>query len=329
MLSPALLISAALASPYGELRATADSEQRLLPGDTAVLVGLAGELGCVASHDPVDCAALAEEPQTGDPLVELVPVPAMVLPPVGDRPASVMLPRFPYGLGEPVTPLLGPLFVEHSQASWVRVPLPADTAARFGAGRAQLLLEPAEPGPVVQPFVEPPGPPEVEVLDLDVQADAWPLQLMPYTRTQVLLPTRLVALRVEDAQGVLVDLAWAEEEPPVTGQPLVEASWNPVAEQALATATGLCMRAYYASSLRRPRREPPVLPGDIRPPRLAVLTDPLGQVAWAVPLGPPWDQPEPSACLRANARLLPAAAVGSSLAVLRLGPRSAQPPDQP
>ncbi len=327
MLAFALFISAALAAPYGELRELAAAEQRLVPGDTAVLVGLAGELGCVAAHDPQDCEVMRIQPASEQPLVELVPVPAMVLPAVEDSPASLLLPRFPYGLGEPVTPMLGPSMVTNPKASWVRIPLPEGTQAVMGAGLAQILVAPGAPGPSVEPFVEPWGPPLVEPLSAGVAADAWPPQLMPYTRVQVLLPMQLLAVRVEGDDGVLVDLGWPTTAPAMGGQPLIEPAWISTATLGLAPATGLCMRAYYAGSLRRPSREPPVMPSQLQPPRLLVATDGLGQVIDAVPIDPPWDRAEPSACLRANARLLPAADVVSSIAVLGLSLPDA--PDRP
>ena len=327
-----LLIAAPLvAAPYQELRSAAVAEQRLTPGDTAVLVGLAEELGCVASHDPMDCEAMRIEPSADETLVELVPVDAMVLPALGDSPASILLPRYPYGLGEPVTPLLGPQHIDSPEASWVRVALPEGTDARFGQGQASLLVTPSVVEATVQPFVEPPGAPTVDTLISGVQADAWPPQLMPYTRTQVLLPMLPVAIRIQDGRGVMVELAFPEGPPPVTGQALVESTWQPGARAGMAAATGLCMRAYYAESLRRPSRSVPVMPSELTPPRLAVFTDEHGQIMDAVPLDPPWDQPEPASCLRANARLLPPANAGAALAVLTLSPQAAvaQPPTDP
>ncbi len=320
-----LLIASALAAPYQEQRVAAEADDRLVPGDTAVLVGLAGELGCVASHDPVDCEVLRSEPGSAEPVVELIPVPALVLPGLAGEPPALLLPRFPYGLGEPVTPVLGPLIVEHPKHSWVRLPLPADAALRFGPGQAELLVTPTATGPGVEPFTEPVGPPETVAVGSDLTADAWPTQLAPYTRTQVLMPLVPVAVRVQDDDGVLLELAWPEAAPTITGQPLAEPAWALQATGDLALATGLCMRAYYAESLRRPQRGPPVPPSALPPPILAVVTDELGQVLDAQPIGQPWERPEPAACLRANARLLSATAVVSSLAVLELSAPPAAP----
>lgn len=283
-----------------------------------MLVGLAGELGCLAAHDPQDCEAMRITPSAAEPLVELIPVPAMVLPAVGGEPASLLLPRFPYGLGEPVTPVLGPLLVSNPRASWVRIPLPPELPAVPGAGLAWLLVAPSATGPSVEPFVEPPGPPPLEPLAPGLPADAWPAQLMPYTRHQVLLPMLPVAVRVAGDDGPLVELDWPESAPELVGQVLVEPAWVITAEQAMALATGMCMRAYYADSLRRPSRTPPVVPAQLRPPRLVVATDALGQLTDAVPLDRPWDAADPAACLRANAQLLHPAAAESAIAVLEL-----------
>jgi hypothetical protein len=327
MLLALLAITSLAASPYEQLRQAVEGEQRLSPGDTAALIGLAGELGCVASHDPEDCAATRREPPGQDPVLELVPVPAVVLPAMAGQPASVLLPRFPYGLGEPVTPLLGPERIEGSLHSWVRVPLPEGAQATPGSGQALLLLGLDAPGPSVQPFVEPPGPPPVDALLPGVDAEAWPAQLASYTRLQVTLPTRLMALRVEDGDRTLADHAWAEDPPELRGQSLVEPAWGDRAVQRLSLATGVCMRAYYAEQLSRPSSAPPVLPIDLSPPRLALQVDPLGQVMDAVALDAPWDQPEPSGCLRANARLLPASEAGEAVTVLPLILQRSTPAD--
>lgn len=327
MLTALLFIAALAAAPYEERRAQAAGEGRLVPGDTAALVGLAGDLGCIAAHDPEDCAAMRVAPPAGEALVELVPVPALVIPAAGDQPASLLLPRFPYGLGEPVTPLLGPLRIPDGQAAWVRVPLPDAAVVRQGTGTAELLLIPDPTGPEVQPFVEPPGPPSTETLVAPFAADAWPPQLMPYTRVQVLLPLGIAAVRVVDGARVLAEVAW-EAPPEPSGQVLATPAWNTQAVEGLALATGACMRAWYAETLRRPHSAPPPLPSTLEPPRLLVRTDALGQVVDAVALDAPWDAPEPRACLKANARLLPAAGDGGALAVLPLT-LPARPPATP
>jgi hypothetical protein len=207
------LIATVLASPYQEARAQAELEDRLIPGDTAVLVGLAGDHGCTAAHDPEDCAALRREPPSGAPLVELVPVPALLLPSLGDQPASLLLPRFPYGLDEPVTPLLGPLLIGDPRASWIRVPLPPDADVASGHGVATLLLRPDATGPVLELIAAPPGPPRLEALDAHTRAAAWPQGPLPYSGTQVLLPLLLEALRFDGPAGA-VELAWSDDAPP-------------------------------------------------------------------------------------------------------------------
>jgi hypothetical protein len=319
MLPLLLLAAAALAGPYQALRDQAEAEQRLVPGDTAVLVGLAGELGCVAAHDPEDCEAMrVRPPDSVQPLLELVPVPVVVLPALGDEPPSLLLPRFPYGLGEPVTPVLGPMGIEGSLDAWVRLALPEGIEIESGHGEATLLMTPDPTGPTVQPFVEPPGPPPMLQLVGDLQAEVWPQRLAAFTRVQVLLPLRPVAIRLLHDGAAPLEIAWPEASPALAGQPLVEPGWTSRAVERLTTASGLCMRAYYASSLRRPSREPPVLPAHMTAPRLALITDEHGQVLDAVALDLPWSRPEPSACLRANARMLPPAPEGASLAVLPL-----------
>lgn len=326
---PLLLLAAATAGPYQALRDQAEAEARLLPGDTAVLVGLAGELGCTAAHDPVDCEAMRVLPPPSESvLVELVPVPCMVLPALEGAPPALLLPRFPYGLGEPVTPVLGPMDIPRPTDAWVRLTLPEDTELQGGPAEATLLLALDAVGPSVQPFVEPPGPPPMQPLLDHTQAEAWPLQLTAYTRVQVLLPMRPIAVQLQQEDSPAVELSWPEAPPPLAGQPLVEPAWSTQATDRLALAAGMCMRAYYAGSLRRPTKVPPVLPAHMAAPRLAVVTDEHGQVADAIALDHPWGLPEPAACLRANARLLPAAEAGSALSVLplSLGPAPAASP---
>jgi hypothetical protein len=319
MLLPVLLITTAVAGPYQDLRDQAEAAGRLVPGDTAVLVGLAQELGCVASHDPVDCEAMRVQPPPVEPVImELVPVPCLVLPALGGRAPALLLPRFPYGLGEPVTPVLGPMDIDGATDAWVRLTLPEGTDLQGGPAEATLLVALDPVGPSVQPFVEPPGSPAMEPLLPRTRAEAWPTQLMAYTRVQVMLPVRPVAVQLTFDSTPPVELGWPELSPAMAGQPLVEPAWGTQAAQRLALATGMCMRAYYAGSLRRPSNEPPVLPVHMAAPRLAVLTDEHGQVLDAIALDHPWGQAEPAACLRANARMLPAAQAGSALSVLPL-----------
>ncbi len=115
-----------------------------------------------------------------------------------------------------------------------------------------------------------------------------------------------------------IELAWPEGGPTMAGQSLVAPSWGSRSVVALELATGMCLRAFYATSLRRAPKVPPFPPATLRPPRLVVLTDELGQVLDARAMDPPWDRPEPAACLRVNAKLLPPAPEGDALVVLPL-----------
>jgi hypothetical protein len=324
-----LLLSPLLASPYQEARDRAEASGRLAPGDTAVLVGLAGEHGCTASHDPEDCAALRAEPVSDQPLLELVPVPAVLVPAMGGQAASLLLPRFPYGLGEPVTPLLGPWLIHEPKASWVRLSLPEQPPAPAGHGEATLLVSPDPAGPILELVAEPAGPPEHERLGAHSRAAAWPRRPLPYTGTQVLLPLLPAALHFEgDAEPV--SLSWSDEPPELLGQALADPAWRVQAEETLSVAAGLCMRAYYARTLSRAERGGTVAPREIEGPRLVVLMDATGQVAWAAPLNAPWTHPEAAGCLQANARLLPPLSQGAGLALLEISlpkPPAPQPAD--
>ncbi|MFH1467338.1 MAG: hypothetical protein ABIO70_23345 [Pseudomonadota bacterium] len=310
-----LLVTAALASDYDVLRAEAQVRQALLRGDTGVLITLAGEDGCIAAEDPEDCAATAA-PVADKPLLELIPVPAIALPPLGDAGPSLLLPRFPYGLEDPVTLLLGPPLPQPPAPAWVRVAVPDGVALPPGPHEVQLLLRLDPIGPQVLPWASP-APAEAPSGRPEVVADGWGTTLTPPDRLQVLLPARIAAIRLLLASGT-VDLAWPEAPPQIHTQPLIEPAWSLAATQRMLPAVSLCAHAWFAHRARRPHGGPPIPPADLPAPLLAVLLDPLGQVQDAVPIARPWTAPEPAACLRANLRLQPAAERGGAVDLLLL-----------
>lgn len=319
MLTSLLLLAPCLAATYGELRTQLEDQGRLLAGDTAALVGLAGEQGCVAAHDPMDCEALKLPPPSGEPVVELIPVPALLLPALASQPASILLPRYPYGLSEPVTPVLGPLQAPDPREAWVRLPLPPEVSAPTGPARADLLLHPQPDGILVEPWAEPVAPEAPTQLVPELTAEAWPPSILPSTGLQVLLPLAPMAVSLKDTQGhALVELAWDQEAPALRGQRLVEPAWSEVATERLALAAEACQRAYQRPQRRRGGSNAP-LPLSLHPPLMVIELDELGRVQDAHPLGKPWLVPERIACLRANARLLPAAPAGPALTVITPG----------
>ena len=320
-----LLATAAFASDYEVLRAEAAARGALLSGDTGVLIALAGEAGCLAAEDAEDCAASAT-PVAGDPRIELVPVPALALPPMGGVGPSLLLPRFPYGLQDPVTLLLGPVLPQPPAGAWVRVALPQGTALSPGPQQVQLLVRLDPIGPQVLPWAS--TAPSVSPSGLpSLSAESWGTPPTPLDRLQVLLPAGIAALRLPEAPDPL-DLAWPEVPPEVPTQPLPESAWVLAAAERMAPAIELCARAWFAQ--RPTRRHPPVVPPDLPDPRMFIQLDSLGRVADVVPFDGPWAAPEPAACLAANLRLLPPAERDGAVDVLLLPRlRDARPPSEP
>ena len=311
-----LVLVPCLSASYEGLREQASAEGQLVAGDTAMLVGLAGDVGCLAAHDPLDCEALRQHPGTDDPVVELVPVPALVLPPLAGRPAGVLLPRFPYGLDDPVTPVLGASDIHQPREAWVLLELPEGTVVPPGPAQAHLLLRPHPEGVRVEPFVHPLGRDDLVSLHPGLLAEGWASSVLPYTGVQVLLPLVPAAISFRGAdERPFAEATWSDTPPSLQGFELADTAWSEMASSSLSLATGACMRAYYGHYRRRPGTTP-APPIDIDPPVLVIDLDPLGQVRDAQPLSKPWDELEPASCLRANARLLPPARQGPALTIV-------------
>jgi len=329
MLPTLLLLASSLGAGYGAVRAEAEARGALVRGDTAVLTGLAGELGCLTDPDPEDCAAGSTPPAAADPVVELVPVPALLLPPIGAAGPSLLLPRFPYGLDEPVVPALGVVLPQPAAGAWLRLALPAEQALPPpGPCEVRLLAQPSALGIQVLPWSAPPtGAPREAPAALPALAAArWDVRPGPLDRLQVLLPVALAGARIEGFESAA--WAWVEAPAPLGDQPLPEPAWVAAAVERMRPAVGLCARAHFARQARRPRRDPPSLPGDLPEPEAVVALDAEGRVEDAVPLNGPWNDPDAAACLRANLRLLPPAERPGSLDVLRLGAAAAPPPPE-
>jgi hypothetical protein len=288
-----------------------------------VLVGLAGELGCLAAEEREDCEAGRLPPPVPSPLVELVPVPTILIPALGEEPAQAILPRFPYGLADEVTPVLGAVSPAPAPGAWVRVALPPGAADRAGPAEARLLLRVDPAGVQVLPCADPPDPQPVERPEAlpALSAEVWPgIQAGPAVRREVLLPAGLAALQVLQGAEILGEAAWPEAPPPLLEQPLATPAWSRTAEERLGPAAGACARAWIADHLRHPGRDPVLLPPALEAPLLLLWSDARGRIHGVLPLNAPWTEPEPAACLQANARLLPPVAQARSFAVLRPAP---------
>ncbi len=329
-----LLFSTALAGPYDDLRARAATEGHLAAGDTAVLVGLAGELGCVAAQDPMDCQALRELPPSDTPLLELVPVPALLLPAVGEEASSLLLPRFPYGLGEPVVPTLGPHRVHQPLQAWVRVPLqlepPVPLPTRLAPAQALLLVRPGAIGPEVLSYAEPDTYPTVVPLlpDGGSAAEIWRETLGGYRRLIVALPLEIAAVSYLPEEGPPLQLSWSEAAPLPVGWRVLDPQQAERWRGALAAATALCWRAHAPRPRSRSRHLAaiPPIPPDLR---LLVQTDEAGQIQHALSSSRAGVSQDLSTCLAGNARLLPAGEPTPTLGVLQLGPSAARAPAEP
>jgi hypothetical protein len=318
MLAPLLLLASAPGADYDAVRAEAEARGALVPGDTARLVGLADEVGCLADPDPEDCAAGRVAPPPDDPLIELVPVPALAVPALGGAGPALLLPRFPYGLDEPVTPAFGTVLPQPPAGGWLRLDLPPGAAPPPGPCEVRLLARPAALGVQVLPWRSAPrgAPTEAPSGFPASSTRIWEPPPGPLDRLQVLLPLELVGARVEGGAGV--GWAWTDGPAPLADQPLPEPAWIEGSVARMRPAVGLCARALFAEQVRRPRYGPPALPGDLPDPLVFVSLDATGRVADSLALSSPWAALEPNGCLRANLLLLPPAVRGGSLDVLPL-----------
>lgn len=277
MTNHALLLSLVLsASPHESLVDAMRIDSRLLQGDTAVLIALAGEEACRGSHDPSDCEATRAELTVERPMLLLADFDGVALPPLAGEPASLLLPTFPYGLDEDVNPSIGhEPGTQPSEREQVRIFVPDDTEYTPGLGVVSMLVEPAEAS-----VLESPSRPWV-FLDI--------------------LPRSLV-IRVRDSRTGSWE--WTGATGPATRSLLPpEPEQLDALRPALEPALSLCARdakGRVHGWYRRLRKAKP-LRGE---PLLAIAITPEGFIADVALLDQRWDDSDLDTCVSANVRAL-------------------------
>jgi hypothetical protein len=283
-----LLVLAMLLTPtprdaLGLLIENARATGALLLGDTSVLVALGGEEACAASEDREDCEATrADLPEDGRYLL-LEGVDGLALPPLAGSAPSLLLPTYPYGLDEYVSPTLQATpSSAPSELQRTRIYLPPRALPFFGPVGVALLGDPGDP----------------HLRDAK-------------SGSLVLLDLRLRALRVTSADGRTTSWAWSGASAP-TGDALLlpDAAQLGLTLRGLEPALSMCARigARTSGAFLRGRGKPRRLEGE---PLLALSIAPDGTVRDAALLAAPWEDRDVDLCIEANARLLRLQAPGA------------------
>lgn len=295
MLIPLLLVAASLAGDWERARLTALHLGRLVGGDTGTLVAAGGEEACIHTDDPMDCQVLRRSFPTTAPILELVPVDAWVLPAGQGIGASLLLPVYPYGTDEPVSPLLAPSPpVGTGPRHHVRALLPEGTAP-FSAGvvRVRLLVEPSSPPTLFR------------------QDDG-----------DLLLPVRVRAFVAEGPQGPVVEARFPDPPDLFPIQVLPEGALADTSRR-LSLVSSLCARdAVGRRSLPGGRHSTGAVPPSLHDHAHLVLeVGTAGQVLHATLTDRTWDDPELDTCILVNSHLLrldPVILEGASFAIFSL-----------